>query len=87
MMTRTAGLGVPCAKCGETVFVYQEETPPTREGIDFGRFVYATNERKGKPVKDVLDNDALCPNGCKWTLFDRLATFDPRNWNEIRIDG
>lgn len=86
-MTRTTGLGVPCGKCGETVFVYQGDTAPSLDDqIDLTRFTYAVGEKKGKVIK-VTDNAAFCPNGCAWTDQERAQTFNPRFWNEIRIDG
>jgi hypothetical protein len=86
MSERTTGYGCPCGKCGETILIYHDDKlPPLDDKLNLAKFTYAVGERKGKVIAP-HDDASLCPNGCQWTPPERMLTFFPPRWNEIRTD-
>ena len=85
-MSRKVSLGVPCGKCGETIYLYDGERPAMTDTPDIDRFTVAVGPGKGTPL-DETDDRGVCPvNGCRRNGEEEARTFNPKLWNEIRVD-
>jgi len=80
-------LGVVCPKCGETIFLFHGERPGLTHQVDLSLFTFAVGPHKGESLAKHQDKKNCPANGCELAYTDMGRVFDPRQWNEIRIDA